>query len=58
MRNKKQIIHDDEDMIADLESGGYEVIENENAEIQRYAKIFQESGKKSSKPNPFDKKSL
>ena len=52
MRNpKKHIIHDDDDMIAELESGGYEIIDNENAEIQRYAKIFQESGKKVKRVN-------
>ena len=52
MRNKKiQIDHDDQEMITSLESGGYEIIENENTEIQRYAKIFQESGNKIKRVN-------
>ena len=33
-------------MISALESGGYEPVENEEAAIRRYTKIFKESGKK------------
>jgi len=52
MRNKKiQISSDESEMISSLESGGYESVLNENAEIQRYAKIFQESGNKVKRVN-------
>ena len=40
----KSIKGDEAEMISGLESGGYESLENERAEIQRYAKIFRESG--------------
>jgi predicted DNA binding CopG/RHH family protein len=52
MPNKKiKSALDDKEMISGLESGGYEAIENERTEIQRYAKIFQESGNKVKRVN-------
>lgn len=50
MSNKKLDL-DDKEMITMLESGGYEAIENETAEIQRYAMIFRESGNKIKRVN-------
>ena len=52
MRNKKTPIErEDKEMILALESGGYETIENENSEIQRYATIFREKGNKIKRVN-------
>ena len=52
MPNKKtKLTSEDMEMISALESGGYEAIDNENAEIERYAKIFRESGKKVKRVN-------
>lgn len=52
MRNNKPNIHpSDSDMISALESGGYESILDEAAEIQRYASIFRESGNKVKRVN-------
>ena len=52
MRNTKTNIKDnDEKMISDLESGGYETLENEQKEMQRYLKHFQESGNKVKRVN-------
>lgn len=48
---KKQAVDDDQKMIDGLESGGYESVDNESAEIKRYAKIFQESGNKVKRVN-------
>ncbi len=47
----KSIKGDEAEMISGLESGGYESLENERAEIQRYAKIFRESGNKVKRVN-------
>lgn len=38
-------------MISALESGGYESVQSEADEIQRYTKIFQESGNKVKRVN-------
>lgn len=52
MSNKKEkTLQNDLEMIAQLESGGYESIPNEEAEIQRYAAIFRESGNKVKRVN-------
>lgn len=53
MHHKKtQKAHDDDQkMIAELESGGYESVKNAAAEIARYTKIFQESGNKVKRVN-------
>ncbi|MDP3560334.1 MAG: hypothetical protein Q8R79_08325 [Legionellaceae bacterium] len=52
MRSKKtQVEPIDKEMISELESGGYEAIEHENAEIERYLKIFQENGNKVKRVN-------
>ncbi len=52
MRNKKPtVLQDDIDMISTLESGGYESVQDEEAEIQRYATIFRESGNKVKRVN-------
>lgn len=52
MRHKKgQIKSDDQPMIEELESGGYEPIKNEAMELQRYQKIFQEGGNKVKRVN-------
>jgi len=48
---KKTLIHKDDEMIAALESGGYEAVEDEASEIQRYTKIFRESGNKVKRVN-------
>src|SRR3990167_2186350 len=52
VRNKKTPIErEDKEMILALESGGYEAIENENSEIQRYTTIFREKGNKIKRVN-------
>lgn len=51
MNKKLQNTSDEKEMVSELESGGYESIENEHVEIQRYAKIFRESGKKVKRVN-------
>ena len=52
MSNKKtHATLDDKEMISGLESGGYDSIDNESTEIQRFAKIFQEKGNKSKRVN-------
>jgi predicted DNA binding CopG/RHH family protein len=48
---QKPIKSDETEMISALESGGYESLENERAEIQRYAEIFRESGNKVKRVN-------
>lgn len=46
--NKKKhfVVNEDKLMIDALENGGYESLENENTEIKRYTKIFQDAGRK------------
>ena len=52
MSNKKtHTTLDDKEMRSGLESGGYDSIDNESTEIQRFAKIFQERGNKSKRVN-------
>jgi len=45
-RKKIKVLPEDEEMIAALESTGYVSVKNEDAEIQRYAKIFRENSNK------------
>jgi len=42
-KKKSSILDEDNDMISALEAGGYESIEDEAAEVQRYTKIFRAS---------------
>ena len=51
MNRKKTLIHKEDEMIAALESDGYEAVEDEASEIQRYTKIFRESGNKVKRVN-------
>jgi predicted DNA binding CopG/RHH family protein len=51
MNRKKTHIHTDDAMITALESDGYEAVEDEALEIQRYTKIFRESGNKVKRVN-------
>jgi len=50
-KNTKPLFNEDNDMISALEAGGYEPIQNEAAEIQRYTNIFRESGAKVKRVN-------
>ena len=50
-KNKSLILNEEEGMIAALETGGYESIEDEAAEIQRYTNIFREGGAKVKRVN-------
>ena len=51
--NKKtaSTLDEDNDMIADLESSGYKSILHEAAEVERYTKIFNDSGNKVKRVN-------
>lgn len=52
MSRKKTInLDDDQEMISALETGGYRAVEDEAAEIERYTKIFRESGNKVARVN-------
>lgn len=52
MSKKKLSIPDEDDtMISALETGGYESVEDEATEIQRYTKIFREGGAKVKRVN-------
>lgn len=49
---KKPVVADEElAMIHALEHGGYESIENETTEVERYTKIFQDAGTKVKRVN-------
>ena len=50
-RNKINLLHEEAEMIAQLESEGYEPIPHESEEIQRYLEIFRESGNKVKRVN-------
>lgn len=50
-KHMKNWLQEDEDLIATLEEGGYQSIENEVDEIQRYTQIFRESGDKVKRVN-------
>ena len=50
-RNKINLLHEEAEMIAQLESEGYEYIPHESEEIQRYLEIFRESGNKVKRVN-------
>lgn len=52
MNKKKSIVLDEDDaMMSALEASGYESIDGEAAEIQRYTKIFREGGAKVKRVN-------
>ncbi len=48
---KISILHEDDAMIASLETGGYQSVAHETEEVQRYTKIFKESGNKVNRVN-------
>ena len=48
---RKQLIQEDQDFICELELSGYEAVENEQEEIKRITRIFQESGNKVKRVN-------
>ncbi len=50
-KKNKSVVDEDQAMIAALEAGGYESIEHEDSEIERYTKIFQEHGTKVKRVN-------
>lgn len=50
-KHTKNLLKEDEDLIAALETVGYQSIKNETAEIQRYTQIFRESGEKIKRVN-------
>lgn len=50
MKDKQNISYDQK-MIDCLETSGYEPIENENEEIQRYTELFRNSGSKIKRVN-------
>ena len=51
--NKKRlpIFDEDDELISALETGGYEPIEDEATEIQRYTQLFKESGNRVKRVN-------
>lgn len=51
MNKKKSSILDDDDMISALETSGYESIDDEDAEVQRYTQMFREGGTKVKRVN-------
>lgn len=46
IKKKSAILNEDDEMISALEAGGYESIDDEAEEVQRYTTIFRESGAK------------
>ena len=51
MAEKRAILSEDVELIAGLEAGGYVPVENVQAEINRYSKIFRETGNKVKRVN-------
>lgn len=45
------LLDDENEMIAALEASGYEPIQNQASEVQRYTEIFRESGTKIKRVN-------
>ena len=50
-KHKKDAFDDEQEMIAALKAGGYESVENEAEEIQRYTELFRENGNKVKRVN-------
>jgi predicted DNA binding CopG/RHH family protein len=51
IKHKNNLLKEDEDLIEALEKDGYHSINNEAEEIQRYTKIFRDSGEKVKRVN-------
>ena len=50
-KKTKLILHEEDELIAALETSGYESIDNEAAEAQRFTQLFKESGTKVKRVN-------